>query len=75
MELQVCDGFVIPGAIENAFGSNMGLRAFKTSVAVGLFAALLLGKAPARDDGRYANSPLKPWFDRSWRPGEFEAMK
>jgi hypothetical protein len=41
----------------------MGLKVFKTSVAVGLFAALLLGKAPARDDGRYTNSPLKPWFD------------
>jgi hypothetical protein len=41
----------------------MGLKVFKTSVAVGLFAALLLGKVPARDDGRYANSPLKPWFD------------
>jgi hypothetical protein len=41
----------------------MGLKVFKTSVAIGLFAALLLGKAPARDDGRYSNSPLKPWFD------------
>ena len=25
--------------------------------------ALPLGFAGARDDGRYANSPLKPWFD------------
>ncbi len=41
----------------------MGLKFFKTSVAIGLFAVLLLGEAPARDDGRYANSPLKPWFD------------
>jgi hypothetical protein len=36
---------------------------FKTSVAFGLCAALLVVEAPARDDGRYANSPLKPWFD------------
>ena len=26
-------------------------------------AILPAGLAPARDDGRYANSPLKPWFD------------
>ena len=25
--------------------------------------ALITGNAAARDDGRYANSPLKPWFD------------
>jgi hypothetical protein len=29
-----------------------------------LFVSLLLSTAAlARDDGRYANSPLKPWFD------------
>jgi hypothetical protein len=26
-------------------------------------AALGIGLAQARDDGRYANSPLKPWFE------------
>jgi hypothetical protein len=25
--------------------------------------ALAVGLAEARDDGRYANSPLKPWFE------------
>ncbi len=29
----------------------------------GAFAALPLKLAMGRDDGRYANSPLKPWFD------------
>jgi hypothetical protein len=28
-----------------------------------IFAAASLQGAIARDDGRYANSPLKPWFD------------
>src|ERR1700681_244413 len=32
------------------------------AVAIGL-AAVLTGEATARDDGRYAGSPLKPWFD------------
>jgi len=33
-------------------------------VAVALVAAaVLVGNAMARDDGRYAGSPLKPWFD------------
>jgi hypothetical protein len=27
------------------------------------FAAIVIGSAAAHDDGRYANSPLKPWFD------------
>lgn len=28
-----------------------------------VLAALPIKRATARDDGRYANSPLKPWFD------------
>jgi hypothetical protein len=32
-------------------------------------AALLVGGASARDDGRFATSPLKPWFD-SLRSGK-----
>jgi hypothetical protein len=31
--------------------------------AIGLLVALLVGPAQARDDGRYSQSPLKPWFD------------
>jgi hypothetical protein len=27
------------------------------------FAAAVVGSASAHDDGRYAHSPLKPWFD------------
>lgn len=37
----------------------MKLRAF----AGALLAATFVTVALARDDGRYANSPLKPWFD------------
>jgi len=33
------------------------------------FVALLFGSALARDDGRFATSPLKPWFD-SLRSGK-----
>jgi hypothetical protein len=32
--------------------------------AVLLFLALTVGPAPARDDGRYANSPHKEWFSQ-----------
>jgi hypothetical protein len=32
-------------------------------VTVLVLAACSAGPAVARDDGRYANSPLKPWFD------------
>ena len=35
----------------------------KTSMAAVAVAAVLAGSARARDDGRYAGSPLKPWFD------------
>src|SRR5260370_41934511 len=36
---------------------------FKASVLGAVSAAVLAGSAMARDDGRYAGSPLKPWFD------------
>jgi hypothetical protein len=36
---------------------------FKTAAALTIPAALLVGNAMARDDGRYSGSPLKPWFD------------
>jgi hypothetical protein len=32
-------------------------------VSAGVLAAAVVGNAMARDDGRYAGSPLKPWFD------------
>jgi hypothetical protein len=33
-------------------------------IRLALFLMLFCGPALARDDGRYANSPLKEWFDR-----------
>jgi hypothetical protein len=39
------------------------MSVFKTWVSVGVLAAAMAGHAMARDDGRYAGSPLKPWFD------------
>ena len=33
------------------------------AVVVAVSAAVVVGSATARDDGRYAGSPLKPWFD------------
>jgi hypothetical protein len=38
----------------------------KTSVlgfAFGILMSVLIGAVQARDDGRYSQSPLKPWFD------------
>jgi hypothetical protein len=50
--------------LENS--ERRGVRRLKTPLTIG-FAVLLLGLASqlghARDDGRYAGSPLKPWFD------------
>ena len=40
----------------------ISLRLVGMPVAIGL-AALFGGSAVARDDGRYAGSALKPWFD------------
>jgi hypothetical protein len=34
------------------------------AMTVATTALLATGPVPARDDGRYANSPLKPWFDQ-----------
>jgi hypothetical protein len=31
----------------------------------GILAATIIGAAHGRDDGRYSQSPLKPWFDKS----------
>src|SRR5258707_13580540 len=42
---------------------------FRIAVALLVPAVLLAGPPVARDDGRYATSPLKPWFD-SLRSGK-----
>ena len=39
------------------------MKVLTASVALIASAALFAGSATARDDGRYASSPLKPWFD------------
>lgn len=33
-------------------------------MAMMIAASALLATGPVSDDGRYANSPLKPWFDQ-----------
>jgi hypothetical protein len=38
----------------------------KTSIfgsSFGILVSVLIGTVQARDDGRYSQSPLKPWFD------------
>jgi len=39
------------------------MNVIRTAMAVIASAAVLAGNATARDDGRYAGSPLKSWFD------------
>jgi hypothetical protein len=39
------------------------MSVLKIWFAVAALSAALIGGAVARDDGRYAGSPLKPWFD------------
>lgn len=39
------------------------MKFLKTAGALMISATLVGGNAAARDDGRYANSPLKSWFD------------
>jgi len=36
----------------------------RLALALAASALLATGPVPARDDGRYANSPLKSWFDQ-----------
>jgi hypothetical protein len=45
------------------------MKSLRTAVALIASTAVLVGAAMARDDGRYANSPLKSWFD-SLRSGK-----
>jgi hypothetical protein len=39
------------------------MKSFVVGITLGILAALSVGSGHARDDGRYKNSPLKPWFD------------
>src|SRR3954453_11693951 len=43
--------------------ANMGYAGIGKVVFVITLGLLLVGAAAARDDGRFANSPLKGWFD------------
>jgi hypothetical protein len=45
------------------------MKFLRAAVALIASTAVLVGVAMARDDGRYANSPLKSWFD-SLRSGK-----
>jgi hypothetical protein len=38
-------------------------RNFAIAVCCGILATFFIGSIQARDDGRYARSDLKPWFD------------
>ena len=40
------------------------MKRLRTAVVLIGSAVVFAGSAMARDDGRYANSPLKSWFDR-----------
>lgn len=64
MELRACRCFVELAGGSHLIGADM-VR-LKLSRRSTLFVASLVlwgGNALGRDDGRYANSPLKPWFD------------
>lgn len=39
------------------------MQSLRTAAVLIVSALVLTGNAMARDDGRYANSPLKSWFD------------
>ena len=43
--------------------TNTTMKTTVLGFAFGILAALSVGAVHARDDGRYTNSPLKPWFD------------
>src|SRR3954469_15391253 len=64
-ELSICWSFVRFGleVLRKIGGKVAGMRALKIWIAAAALAAALVGSAVARDDGRYAGSPLKPWFD------------
>jgi hypothetical protein len=43
--------------------SRSGMKIVANMSVVAILLVLPAGPVLARDDGRYANSPLKPWFD------------
>jgi hypothetical protein len=47
---------------EDALGSD-GATERESNMRAAVFFLLLISPALARDDGRYANNPLKQWFD------------
>jgi hypothetical protein len=55
--------------VEEVVAETGRMKFLRASVALIASAAVFVGSAAARDDGRYANSPLKPWFD-SLRSGK-----
>lgn len=44
--------------------ANATMKTSILSFSFGMVVALFVGVVQARDDGRYMQSPLKPWFDR-----------
>jgi hypothetical protein len=55
--------------VEEVVAETGRMRFLGAAIALVASAAVLAGNATARDDGRYANSPLKSWFD-SLRSGK-----
>jgi hypothetical protein len=45
------------------------MKTYVLGLTFGIVVSLLVGAVQARDDGRYTQSPLKPWFD-SLRSGK-----
>ena len=45
------------------------MKIYVLGFTLGIVVSLLVGAVQARDDGRYTQSPLKPWFD-SLRSGK-----
>jgi hypothetical protein len=43
--------------------ANATMKTSTVSLGFGVVVALFVGAVQARDDGRYMQSPLKPWFD------------
>ena len=60
-ELRPAHRFVVP--VEEGVAETGRMKLLGASAALIAAAAMFAGSATARDDGRYAQSPLKPWFD------------
>jgi hypothetical protein len=55
--------------VEQVVAETGRMKFLRAAAALIASAAVFAGSATARDDGRYANSPLKQWFD-SLRSGK-----